>query len=341
MLNCFMPKPLRKHLQLPHRSLTTNTAFAMPASKTPIYSALAANLAIAATKFIAAGITGSSAMISEGIHSLVDTLNEILLLLGIRRSQQPADDKRPFGYGKELYFWAFIVSILIFGVGGGVSFYEGITHLQHPEPITNPLWNYIVLGFAFCFDGFSFITALTEFNRQRGSQSFWSAVKRSKDPSTFVVLFEDAADLLGLIVAFLGVFLGHQFNNPYFDGVASVIIGLILTAVSVVLARESRSLLMGESADPAVLRSVTTLVEKDPAVAKVLQAPSMYLAPEEVFLMLVIDFHDSLTTSDINQAINRIRATIQHEYPIIRRVFIEPGAVDDLTIRPQVGLPTS
>lgn len=309
----------------------------MPASKLPIYSALAANLAIAVTKFVAAGITGSSAMISEGIHSLVDTLNEILLLLGIRRSQRPPDDKRPFGYGKELYFWAFIVSILIFGVGGGVSFYEGITHLQHPEPMTDPFWNYIVLGIAFAFDGFSFVTALTEFNRQRGDQPFWSAVKRSKDPSTFVVLFEDAADLLGLLVAFLGIFLGHQLANPYFDGAASILIGFLLTAVSVVLARESRSLLMGESADPAVLRRVLALVEEDEAVVKLLESPSMYLAPEEVFVMLVIDFRNDLTTAGINQAINRIRATVQREFPIIKRIFIEPAEESEWAVQPRTG----
>ncbi|GAB3887214.1 cation diffusion facilitator family transporter [Spirosoma agri] len=297
----------------------------MPASKTPIYSALAANLAIAITKFIAASVTGSSAMVSEGIHSLVDTLNEILLLYGIARSKKPADKSRPFGYGRELYFWAFIVSILIFGVGGGVSFYEGITHLQHPEPIKEPFWNYIVLGIAFCFDGISFITALKEFNRQRGEKPFWSAVKGSKDPSTFVVLFEDASDLLGLIVAFLGVFLGHQFNNPYFDGIASIIIGLILTGVSIVLARESRSLLMGESIESATLSEIVALTESDNAVTSVLQSPSIYLSPEEVLVMLVIDFHDALSTSEINEAISRIRANIQQQFPIVRQVFIEPG----------------
>ncbi len=155
-------------------------------------------------------------MISEGIHSLVDSLNEVLLLLGIRRSQRPADDQRPFGYGKELYFWAFIVSILIFGGGGGVSFYEGITHLQHPELITNPSWNYVVLGIAFVLDGFSFLTALNEFNRQRGSQPFWVAVKRSKDPSTFVVLFEDAADVLGVDRGIFGRFLGPSTGQSVF-----------------------------------------------------------------------------------------------------------------------------
>jgi len=304
----------------------------MAASKLPIYSALAANLAIAATKFVAASVTGSSAMISEGIHSLVDTLNEILLLIGIKRSHKPADASRPFGYGKELYFWAFIVSILIFGIGGGVSFYEGITHLQHPKRIEDPHWNYIVLGIAFALDGTSFVTALREFNRQRGTTSFWSAVKGSKDPSTFVVLFEDASDLLGLIVAFLGVFLGHQLNNPLFDGIASILIGLILTAVSIVLARESRSLLMGESMSQETLQRIVTMIEEDPAVSHVLESPSMYLAPEEVFLILVIDFNDQLTTSDINRVIPTIRQTIRQQFPIVKRIVIEPGVAGQPTV---------
>ncbi len=304
----------------------------MAASKLPIYSALAANLAIAATKFIAASVTGSSAMISEGIHSLVDTLNEILLLVGIRRSQKPADARRPFGYGKELYFWAFIVSILIFGVGGGVSFYEGITHLQHPQPIEEPLWNYIVLGIAFALDGTSFVTALREFNRQRGTTPFWKAVKGSKDPSTFVVLFEDASDLLGLIVAFLGVFLGHQLANPLFDGIASIVIGLILTAVSLVLARESRSLLMGESMSQDTLQQIINMVEQDPAVSKVLESPSMYQAPEEVILILVIDFNDRLTIDDINRTIPAIRQTVRGRFPLVKRIIIEPGVAGQPTV---------
>ncbi len=231
----------------------------MAASKLPIYTALAANFAIAVTKFIAAAVTGSSAMISEGIHSLVDASNEILLLFGIKKSKKPADETRPFGYGKELYFWAFIVSILIFGVGAGISFYEGITHLEHPVLIKDPFWNYIVLGIAFIFDGVSFITAYKEFNIQRGTTPFWLAIKKSKDPSTFVVLLEDAADLLGLTVAFLGVYFGHLFNEPVYDAVASLLIGVILTAISVVLARESRSLLMGESAGHRTLADVKSI----------------------------------------------------------------------------------
>jgi len=298
----------------------------MPASKIPVYSALAANLAIAITKFVAAGITGSSAMISEGIHSLVDTSNEILLLLGMNKSKKPADKNRPFGYGKELYFWAFIVSILIFGLGGGISFYEGITHLQHPSSITNPMWNYIVLGFAFVFDGISFITALKEFNRQRKFLPFWKAVKRSKDPSTFVVLFEDAADLLGLIVAFLGVYLGHLFNNPYFDGIASVVIGIILTVISILLARESRSLLMGESIDESILNEVITLAQTDPAVSLINQNPlSMYMAPEEIILLMPVVFKSHLSTPDLTEAIDRIKIQIQNNFPSITKIFITPA----------------
>lgn len=297
----------------------------MASSKLPIYSALAANLLIAISKFIAATITGSSAMISEGIHSLVDTSNELLLLLGIKKSKKPADETRPFGYGKELYFWAFIVSILIFGLGGGISFYEGVTHLQHPSPIDDPMWNYIVLAVAFLFDGISFITALKEFNIQRGSQPFWEAVKKSKDPTTFVVLFEDAADLLGLIVAFLGVYLGHLFNNPFFDGIASILIGVILTAISVVLARESRSLLMGETAGKTMLTEVITITEEDPAVIKVISNFSMYMGPEEILLLLTTHFHDEETSVEIIAAIERIRGNIQKKFPSIRQIFIQPS----------------
>lgn len=296
----------------------------MPASKVPIYSALVANLLIAITKFIAAGFTGSSAMISEGIHSLVDTSNEVLLLWGIHASKRPADEKRPFGYGKELYFWSFIVSILIFGIGGGISFYEGISHIQHPVVIENPGWNYGVLAVAICFDGISFITALREFNRQRGSTSFWRAVRRSKDPSTFVVLFEDAADVLGLIVAFAGVFLGHQLQNPYFDGVASIIIGLILTSISVLLATESRSLLMGESADPASLAQMTDIAEADKAVHKVKKCLSMYLAPEEIILLMDVEFEPGTSVNDITSAISRIRNDIHNEIPSVKQIYIEP-----------------
>ncbi|GEO06574.1 cation transporter [Adhaeribacter aerolatus] len=296
----------------------------MAASKIPLYSALVANLAIAITKFIAAGATGSSAMISEGIHSLVDTTNEILLLYGIHRSKKPADAQRPFGYSKELYFWAFIVSILIFGIGGGISFYEGVTHLQHPSIIEDPHWNYLVLGIAFVLDGFSFFTAQREFTRQRAGTPFWAAVRKSKDPSTFVVLFEDAADLLGLIIAFLGIFLGHYYQNPYFDGIASMLIGVILAAIATLLLVESRSLLMGETAEPEILQQAVQLASNNPAVAKVGLPLSMYMGPEDIILAIPITFRDEVTGREITETIAHIRQTIQQQIPPVKQIFINP-----------------
>ena len=301
----------------------------MASTKTAIYTALGANLAIAITKFIAASVTGSSAMVSEGIHSLVDTLNEVLLLLGLKRSQRPADERRPFGYGKELYFYSFIVSVLIFAVGGGLSFYEGITHLQHPNKIEDPMWNYIVLGIAIVLDGTSLVTALRAFNEQRGSQPFWSAVKASKNPATFVVLFEDASDVLGLIIAFLGVFLGHQLNNPYLDGVASILIGILLTAVSVLLTRESRSLLMGEAADPAIVQRIIRATEANPGVLKSVRALTFQMGPEEIVLIQRVAFRFDISSKDTVQTMAQIRQAVQEAEPSVRQVFIEPVFLSD------------
>jgi cation diffusion facilitator family transporter len=296
----------------------------MASSKIAIYSALGANLLIAITKFIAAFSTKSSAMVSEGIHSVVDTSNEVLLLLGIRKSQKKADAQRPFGYGKELYFWSFIVSILIFSVGAGISFYEGITHLQHPEPVKNPFWNYMVLGAAFLFDGTSFIVALTNFNKHRDGQPFWSSVKRSKDPTSFVVLFEDAADVMGLFVAFAGVYLGHLLKNPYLDGVASIIIGSILTAVSIVLTKESRSLLMGETASPQLIQKVVTMAESNEAIEKIADQLSMVLSPNEILFILKPVIKQNISSDKLLQAIQSIKAAIMETYPNIKQLYIEP-----------------
>ncbi|WP_080240870.1 cation diffusion facilitator family transporter [Spirosoma rigui] len=301
----------------------------MASSKTPLYTALAANLGIAATKFVAASITGSSAMISEGIHSLVDTVNELLLLLGINRSRRAPDEKRPFGYGREQYFWSYVVALLIFAVGGGVSFYEGVTHLQHPEIIADPFWNYIVLGIAFLLDGYSLITAWRAFNQRRGEEPFWTAVKNSKDSATFTVLFEDASDVLGLIIAFLGVFLGHQLQNPYFDGAASILIGLLLVAVAVVLARESKSLLMGEGVDADTTRKLMAITEADPAVQKAMRIATIYLGPEEITLVQGVAFQDDLTTDAINKAIVRIHEAIRQAFPAIKHAYMQPVALTE------------
>src|SRR5436305_3633306 len=218
-------------------------------SKVAIFAAIAGNVAIAVTKFIAAFFTGSSAMLSEGIHSLVDTGNGWLLLLGLRKSRKPPDMEHPFGHGKELYFWSLIVAITIFAVGGGVSLYEGISHLMHPQMPENPLWNYLVLGFAFIFEGISWLFGWKAFRKAKGKRGILQAIHMSKDPSAFIVVFEDSGALLGLVIAFCGVFFGRQLDNPYLDGIASIVIGLMLGLMSTFLAYESKGLLIGEDVE--------------------------------------------------------------------------------------------
>ncbi|OUL22659.1 cation transporter [Nostoc sp. RF31YmG] len=296
-------------------------------SKKTIFAAIGANLAIAITKFIAAGVTSSSAMLSEGIHSLVDTTNELLLLLGIRMSQKPADDSHPFGYGQELYFWTLIVAILIFAIGGGMSFYEGIIHLIHPSPITDPLWNYIVLGFAIFFEGFSWTVALKEFLPSKGEQTFWQAIRASKDPTIFTVLFEDSAALLGLLVALIGIFLEHLFQNPYFDGISSIIIGVILGVVAVILAHESKGLLVGESANTRTVNHIRAIANTDPAVQAVLRVLTMHLGPQEVLLNLEIQFRKHLSAEDLALAVERLEEKIRTQHPDIKNIFIEAKSI--------------
>ncbi|MDZ8188476.1 MAG: cation diffusion facilitator family transporter [Nostoc sp. ChiSLP02] len=296
---------------------------ASDSSKKTIFAAMGANLAIAITKFIAAFITNSSAMLSEGIHSLVDTADQLLLLLGIRMSQKPADDSHPFGYGQELYFWTLIVAIFIFAIGGGMSIYEGITHLINPSRLENPMWNYIVLCVAIVFEGFSWTVALREFLPTKGNQTFWQAIKSSKDPTVFTVLFEDSAAILGLIVALLGVFLGHTFNNVYFDGVASIIIGVILAIVAVLLATESKGLLVGESANPQTIANIRSLSKTEPGVQEVIRILTMQLAPQEVLLNLEIQFSKKLTGEEIASTVENLEAKIRQKHPEIKQIFIE------------------
>jgi cation diffusion facilitator family transporter len=296
----------------------------MATSHKSIYSALAANLLIAITKFIAGIFSNSSAMISEGIHSLVDTANQLLLLFGLRRSKKPADLLRPFGYGKELYFYSFIVSILIFGLGGGISIYQGIIHILDPEPLGNPTWNYVVLAVSVIFEGTSLLIAGKEFNKVRGTDSWWEAIKRSKDPSNFLVLFEDGAAVLGLFIVMICMVTGHNLNIPQLDGVASLLVGLLLVAVSAILARESRSLLLGEGISTASREKIREIAEHDPAVLKVMHMMSTYQSPEEVILMLIIAFEEDLDTAEINAAIERIRNAVRKEFNLIRFVIIQP-----------------
>ncbi len=293
-----------------------------------IYAAIGGNFAIAIMKFTAAAFTGSSAILSEGIHSLVDTGNGGLLLLGIHKSKQPADATHPFGYGKELYFWSLIVAVLIFGLGGGISIYEGTLHLIDPNPLGDPFWSYVVLGLAMVFEGIVLVVAFRAFQALKGEdENILQAIKTSKDPTTFTVLFEDAAAMLGLIVAFLGIFLAHYFNNPYLDGAASVLIGVMLASVAVFLAYESKGLLVGEGADPQMLESIRKLAEADPGVKKVINPLTMHFGPHTVLLTVDIEFREKLSAVEVEEAVDRLEKSIRNQYPDIKHIYIEAGAV--------------
>lgn len=289
-----------------------------------IYSALAANLLIALTKFVAGSFTNSSSMISEGIHSTVDTANQLLILYGIKRSKKAPDQSHPFGYGKELYFWSFVVSILIFGLGGALSIYQGVAHIMEPEIMKDPFWNYIVLFLSLIFEGTSFIIAIKAFNQTRNGMGWWAAIVKSKDPSSFLVVFEDGAAVAGLIIVMILMWFSHSMQIPELDGLASVIVGLLLVFVSFILARESRSLLMGEGIASETRDKITRLAEKDAAVVKVKNILSTYQSPEEVILMLIIDLEEHLDTEEITEAIQRIRTDIKNEFKFVRFVIIQP-----------------
>lgn len=292
-------------------------------SKKAVVAAIIGNLAIAAIKFVAAAFTGSSAMISEGIHSVVDTGNGGLLLHGLRRSARPPDAAHPFGHGSELYFWSLIVAMSIFGIGGGMSIYEGISHIRHPAELGDPLINYIVLGLAFVFESISFGVAWGGFRKLKKGRRTLVAIHRAKDPSLFTVLFEDTAALLGLIVAFLGVFLSHLFDSPVIDGSASVVIGVILVSAALWLAYESRSLLVGEAAEPEMVEELREIALADPAVIGLGTVLTMHLGPNEVLLNMEVQFLPGCTAEHIHVAIHRIESQISRRYPEVDRVFIE------------------
>ena len=292
-------------------------------SKLVIIAALIGNGLISITKFIAASITGSSAMMSEGIHSLVDTGNQILLLYGMKRAAKPADEDFPFGYGKEIYFWCFIVAMLIFALGGGISIYEGIQHIQHPQPISNPLVNYIVLGLAMIFEGVAWYFAFREFSRVKGRWGYLEAIQRAKDPSIFVVLFEDSAAMLGLVVAFIGVWLTQSTGILIFDGIASVIIGVILIGTAAWLAYETKSLLIGESANKWVIRSIRELLQKQPNIEHVNEVLTMHMGPDFILANISVNFADDINVDQMEAVIDSIDSSIKLEFPQIKRVFVE------------------
>ncbi len=304
-------------------------------SRKVIFAALAGNAAIAVCKLIAAAITGSSAMFSEGVHSIVDTGNQGLLLLGLKRAQRAPDDRFPLGHGKEIYFWSFIVAILIFGLGAGVSLFEGIRQLRHPHELGNPTLNYVILGLAFLFEGVAWTMALKEFKRVKGPYGYFEAVKRGKDPAVFVVLFEDSAAMLGIIVAAVGIGLSQFTGIVYFDGIASIVIGLILAATSLWLAFETKGLLIGESADEEVRDGIRLITRRSEGVVRVNEVITLHMGPDYVLLNLSVDFKDELTAAELESVIARLDAEIRAEHPIVRRIFIEAEARDGGRLRGQ------
>lgn len=292
-------------------------------SKKVIYAALIGNGLIAITKFIASFITGSSAMLSEGIHSSVDTGNQLLLLLGLKKAKKPADKAYPFGHGKEVYFWSFVVAIMIFGVGAGISIYEGIHSLLDPHPVENPMINYIVLGLAMIFEGFAWYFAWKEFENARGKRGYFETVRKEKDPITFVVLFEDTAAMLGLVVAFIGIAVAQWTGLYIFDGIASIVIGIILGVTAGWLAYETKGLLIGESADPLTVDGVTQIALEHPAIKGVNEVLTMHMGPNFILLNLSVDFKNALEISSIEQDIAALTKRIKQEFPLVKRVFVE------------------
>ena len=286
--------------------------------------ALLANLGIAASKFVAAAITGSSAMLTEGVHSVVDCTNQLLLMWGRHASNRPADKLHPFGYGRELYFWSFVVAVLVFALGAGVSVYEGIIHIRRPAPAVSPTIAYVVLLVAFSLEGWSTIEAYRDFGEARGSLGFFEAIRRSKDPPGFIVLLENGAAMGGIIAAALGIALSEVTGNPFFDGAASVIIGLILAGTSALLAHESKALLIGEAADPEIVAALHQLVESKAEVTAVGEVLTVHGAPDQITAMLSVDFEDHISAREVEAIVHAIENEVADRFPIVRRLYIRP-----------------
>ncbi|HWI87137.1 MAG TPA: cation diffusion facilitator family transporter [Sphingomonas sp.] len=295
-------------------------------SRIVLLAALAANLGIAVAKFVAAAFTGSSAMLTEGFHSVVDSTNQLLLLYGEHASNRPPDELHPLGYGRELYFWSFVVAILIFATGAGLSIYEGVHHIVEPSQIEDATIAYVVLAISFLLEGASWLTAVREFRSSQGDLGWWKAVRRSKDPATFIVLFEDSAAMFGLVIAGLGVFLSHWTGNPLWDGVASVVIGCALAIVAFMLARESKGLLIGERADPELVTAIRAAFDGRSEVTGVQEVITIHIAPRKVFVSASVDFEDAVAVGDIERLIAETEASLRQAWPQIVCVYIKPKA---------------
>ena len=292
-------------------------------SKKVIFAALVGNGAIAVAKFVMSALTGSAAMFSEGIHSVVDTGNQVLLLYGLKQAKKPPSEKFPFGHGKEVYFWSFVVALLIFAVGAGLSIYKGVQHIQHPHEITDPFWNYIVLGVAMLIEGFVFYVAIKEFNKVKGDDNYLRAIRKGKDPGLFVVLLEDAAAMAGLMVAMIGIAISQITGNYVFDGIASVAIGLILALVAVLLAVETKGLLIGESANKEIVDGIRDVLNQTRGVQKVNEVLTMHMGPDYILVNLSVEFSDHIRTGEMEQLISSLDREIKIKFKNVCRIFIE------------------
>lgn len=295
--------------------------------------ALAANLGIAASKFVAAAITGSSAMLTEGVHSVVDSINQLLLMWGRRQAKRPPDRLHPFGYGRELYFWSFVVAVLVFSLGAGVSVYEGIVHIAHPEPPVSPLIAYAVLLVAFLLEGWSTFEAFGDFKKAKGELSWFQAVRQSKDPPAFIILLENGAAMAGILAAAIGLLLTQLTGDPLFDGAASIVIGIILAFTAALLAHESKGLLIGEAADPLLVDNLRQLACEVPGVVGVGYVLTVHSSPDQITVMMNVDFRDDLPASEVEQIVCRVEQEARERWPAVRRLFVRPmqGAAEQLT----------
>jgi cation diffusion facilitator family transporter len=296
--------------------------------------ALLANLGIAASKFAAAAITGSSAMLTEGVHSVVDCVNQLLLMWGRHAAKRPADKLHPFGYGRELYFWSFVVAVMVFALGAGVSIYEGIVHIMNPEPAVSPVVAYAVLFIAFLLEGWSTVEAFGDFRRSKGQLSWFQAIRRSKDPPGFIILLENGAAMAGIIAAAAGLALSQFTRDPFYDGAASVVIGLILAVTSCLLAYESKALLIGEAADPELVAALHEMVESKKGVTAVGQVLTVHAAPDQITAMLSVDFDDDITARDVEALVWGIEVEAAQRFPMVRRLYLRPRSPVDLEVTP-------
>ncbi|HEY0412784.1 MAG TPA: cation diffusion facilitator family transporter [Allosphingosinicella sp.] len=297
---------------------------AAPENNRTLLIALAANLGIAVSKFVAAAVTGSSAMLTEGVHSLVDSANQLLLIWGRRQARKPADEAHPFGYGRELYFWSFVVAVLVFALGAGVSAYEGVLHILHPEPAVSPLVGYAVLLVAFLLEGGSTVAAFRDFRTAKGRLGWFEAVRRSKDPPAFIVLLENGAAMGGILVAALGLFLSQVTGNPFFDGAASIAIGVILGFTALLLAVESKALLIGEAADPELVEGLRAAAAGRAGITGVGHVLTVHSAPDQVTAMMSVDFDDAIRAAEVERIVGDIEAEVAARWPQVRRLYIRP-----------------